>query len=151
MKPESRMSPEVNGVFNLRDDVLSKSITVDLVAGIPLFDNVAELLDGFCVGIERGVRLGMDGMRVFPDDSSFHEDQLGTIFSNLGRDSDNVLVSSSTTPWPNLISSKPIGGSREVLIRMRTVITPNTKNTIIIKRRIFRRTPILKYVKQPGI
>ena len=59
----------MNGVFNLRDDVLSKSITVDPVAGIPLFDNVAELLDGFCVGIEKGVSVDWDGAMVFPNDS----------------------------------------------------------------------------------
>ena len=63
------MSPEVNGVFNLRDDVLSKSITVDPVTGIPLFDNVAELLDGFFVGIEKGVSVDRDGVMVFPNDS----------------------------------------------------------------------------------
>ena len=95
MKFESQMGPKVSAVFNLSGDILSESIPAELVTGIPLFDNVVELLDRFCVGIERGFSVGKDGI------------------------------------W-------------DVLIVMRTMITPNTKNRIIIKRGISRKISFLK-------
>ena len=69
MKFESPIGPEVITELNSSGDILSFSITVNPVTGILLFDNVAELLYGSCLVIERGVRVSRDGMEVFPDDS----------------------------------------------------------------------------------
>ena len=57
------MGPEVNAVFNLSGDILSASIPAELVTGIPLFDNIVELLEWFCEFIERGFCVGKDDCR----------------------------------------------------------------------------------------